>query len=139
MLCCLQRNLYLHRLDWGTVVKMITDTARGMAFLHSAKPAILHRDLKSGNLLVDEGYNIKVLHGVGCQQRCLLVLFSTLLTHCPTPLLRPSQLTDFGLARVKSYTMTMTQQCGTFQWMAPEVLANAKYSESADGKPVAPT
>lgn len=60
MLCFLQCNLYLHRLDWGTVVKMITDTARGMAFLHSAKPAILHRDLKSGNLLVDEGYNIKV-------------------------------------------------------------------------------
>ena len=34
------------RLVWRTVMKMIVDTARGMAFLHSAKPSILHRDLK---------------------------------------------------------------------------------------------
>ena len=37
---------HTHRLDWKTVLKMIVDTARGMAFLHSAKPSILHRDLK---------------------------------------------------------------------------------------------
>lgn len=36
------------RLAWPTVLKMIRDTARGMAFLHSAKPSILHRDLKVG-------------------------------------------------------------------------------------------
>ncbi len=36
------------RLDWATTLKMARDTARGMAFLHSAKPAILHRDLKVG-------------------------------------------------------------------------------------------
>ena len=26
----------------------------------------------------------------------------------------------------------MTGQCGTFQWMAPEVIANGKYTEKAD-------
>ena len=43
------------------------------------------------------------------------------------------KLSDFGLARVKAYTATMTGNCGTYQWMAPEVLANSRYTEKADG------
>jgi hypothetical protein len=27
-----------------------------------------------------------------------------------------TKLTDFGLARVRAYTQTMTGSCGTFQW-----------------------
>ena len=49
-----------------------------------------------------------------------------------------AQLTDFGLARVKAYTQTMTGSCGTYQWMAPEVLGNMRYTEKADGAPHAP-
>ena len=41
------------KLEWSHVLKLAIGTARGMAFLHSASPRpILHRDLKSGNLLV---------------------------------------------------------------------------------------
>ena len=36
------------------------DAARGMEFLHSASPPILHRDFKSLNLLVDRKWNLKV-------------------------------------------------------------------------------
>jgi len=42
------------RLQWAA------ETAKGMAYLHSRSPPIVHRDLKSGNLLVDEDWHIKV-------------------------------------------------------------------------------
>ena len=37
--------------------------ARGMLHLHTRQPAIVHRDLKSPNLLVDKHWRVKV--GVG--------------------------------------------------------------------------
>jgi serine/threonine protein kinase len=42
------------------------------------------------------------------------------------------KISDFGLARVKAHVQTMTGNCGTVQWMAPEVLGNQKYTEKAD-------
>ena len=71
-----------------------------MNYLHSFQPPILHRDLKSPNLLIDSSYALKI--------------------------------SDFGLARVRARFQTMTGNCGTTQWMAPEVLAAEKYTEKAD-------
>lgn len=34
--------------------------ARGMNYLHHYSPPIIHRDLKSSNLLVDKNWNVKV-------------------------------------------------------------------------------
>jgi hypothetical protein len=82
------------------VQRVSCGAARGMAYLHGGKPPVLHRDLKSANLLLDESYNTKVC--------------------------------DFGLSRLKAQTRSMTGNCGTVQWMAPEVLANRKYDEKAD-------
>ncbi|XP_044499201.1 serine/threonine-protein kinase EDR1-like [Mangifera indica] len=54
----------LHRpqcqLDEKRRIKMALDVARGMNCLHTSKPTIVHRDLKSPNLLVDENWNVKV-------------------------------------------------------------------------------
>jgi hypothetical protein len=48
-------------LPWVTVRSMALDVARGMAYLHGASPApLLHRDLKSGNLLVDAAGGVKI-------------------------------------------------------------------------------
>jgi serine/threonine protein kinase len=47
-------------LSAGTRYQMALDIARGMSYLHSLQPPILHRDLKALNLLVDNSHNVKV-------------------------------------------------------------------------------
>lgn len=47
-------------LSWYRRVSMMLDAAKGMLYLHSHKPTIIHRDLKSPNLLVDGNWNVKV-------------------------------------------------------------------------------
>ncbi|GAB4822570.1 hypothetical protein N2152v2_009616 [Parachlorella kessleri] len=48
------------KLDWLRRLNMMLDTAKGMLHLHSHSPAIIHRDLKSANLLVDTHWRCKV-------------------------------------------------------------------------------
>ena len=48
------------KITWKIRFKMAIDTATGMNFLHRSKPAIIHRDLKSANLLLDKHYGVKV-------------------------------------------------------------------------------
>jgi tRNA A-37 threonylcarbamoyl transferase component Bud32 len=54
----------LHRpscqIDEKRRIKMAIDVAKGMNCLHSSVPTIVHRDLKSPNLLVDNNWNVKV-------------------------------------------------------------------------------
>jgi len=101
---------------WGKILRIAQGIVQGMTYLHGHRPEpVLHRDLKSSNLLCDEGFNIKIC--------------------------------DFGLARLKKAAnatgtqahystrlqqATMTGNCGTVQWMAPEVLRSERYSETAD-------
>lgn len=47
-------------LTWYRRVNMMLDAAKGMLYLHSHKPTIIHRDLKSPNLLVDGNWTVKV-------------------------------------------------------------------------------
>ncbi|KAJ9559171.1 hypothetical protein OSB04_013785 [Centaurea solstitialis] len=47
-------------LDERRRLKMAFDVAKGMNYLHKRNPPIVHRDLKSPNLLVDENYTVKV-------------------------------------------------------------------------------
>ncbi|XP_008797466.2 serine/threonine-protein kinase pakF-like [Phoenix dactylifera] len=54
----LQRNTT--RLDWRRRTHMALDIARGMNYLHHCNPPIIHRDLKSSNLLVDKNWTVKV-------------------------------------------------------------------------------
>ncbi|RZC87358.1 hypothetical protein C5167_031285, partial [Papaver somniferum] len=48
------------KLDCRRRVLMALDIARGMNYLHLCNPPIVHRDLKSSNLLVDKNWTVKV-------------------------------------------------------------------------------
>lgn len=46
---------------WQRSLKILEHALKGIICLHSWKPQIVHRDLKSMNLLVDDNWNVKVL------------------------------------------------------------------------------
>lgn len=48
------------QLHWPRRLGLALDAAKGMLYLHSHKPPIIHRDLKSPNLLVDGYWRAKV-------------------------------------------------------------------------------
>eukprot|EP00850_Spirogloea_muscicola_P023050 SM000325S12643 [mRNA] locus=s325:81290:87287:+ [translate_table: standard] len=63
---CPRGSLYrlLHRpnreVDERRRIRMALDVAKGMNYLHRSSPPIVHRDLKSPNLLVDKNWTVKV-------------------------------------------------------------------------------
>ena len=87
----------------GFVLRVSRGVASGMAYLHSR--GILHRDLKSSNVLLD---------GAGVAK---LIDFGTATRGGGTN--SPSQ-------------GALTAEAGTFRWMAPEVINHEVYSRPAD-------
>ncbi|KAG6398635.1 hypothetical protein SASPL_140102 [Salvia splendens] len=96
----LQRNS--PKLERRRRIQMALDIARGMNYLHHCNPPIIHRDLKSSNLLVDKNWTVKV-GDFGLSR----------LKH-------------------ETYLTTRTGGKGTPQWMAPEVLRNEPSDEKSD-------
>ncbi|CAM8889345.1 unnamed protein product [Rhodiola kirilowii] len=48
-------------LCWHTRIKIALDTARGLEYLHEhCSPQVIHRDLKSSNILLDSKFNAKL-------------------------------------------------------------------------------
>ncbi|XP_065011165.1 probable receptor-like protein kinase At2g42960 [Musa acuminata AAA Group] len=48
-------------LSWENRMKVIVGTAKGLAYLHEAvEPKVVHRDIKSSNILIDAEYNAKI-------------------------------------------------------------------------------
>ena len=46
--------------NWLRRLGMVLDAAKGMQYLHACTPPLIHRDLKTPNLLVDKNYIVKV-------------------------------------------------------------------------------
>jgi serine/threonine protein kinase len=49
-----------HALPWMRRLAFAADAARGVTYLHSSRPATIHADLNTSNLLVDRGWRVKV-------------------------------------------------------------------------------
>jgi len=100
-------------LDWPQQHKMCYDVASAMEYLHNFQTKIIHRDLKSLNLL---------LH-----------------TQITGPQDKPNvKVSDFGLSRMQETTGDdgvwgkMTIAAGTCHWMAPECFSGSDYDEMVD-------
>eukprot|EP01018_Ginkgo_biloba_P014145 Gb_32788 [translate_table: standard] len=53
-----EKNGGLKRLDWPTRYKIALGTAKGLKFLHhDCSPAVIHRDMKASNILLDDDFN----------------------------------------------------------------------------------
>ncbi|KAI8024298.1 Receptor-like protein kinase HSL1 [Camellia lanceoleosa] len=49
------------RLDWPKRLQIAVGTARGLCYMHhECSPAVIHRDVKSSNILLDSSFNAKV-------------------------------------------------------------------------------
>ncbi|KAJ0976471.1 hypothetical protein J5N97_018436 [Dioscorea zingiberensis] len=48
-------------LTWAARIKVLLGTAKALAYLHEAiEPKVVHRDIKSSNILIDDDFNAKV-------------------------------------------------------------------------------
>ncbi|GLD98296.1 hypothetical protein PINS_up006993 [Pythium insidiosum] len=81
-------------------ISIAIDIAEALTYMHTREPKLIHRDLKSSNVLLNSQMVAK--------------------------------LSDFGLARNRTYEETLTAGVGTVRWTAPEVMLGENYSEQAD-------
>ncbi|XP_050216439.1 probable serine/threonine-protein kinase PBL17 isoform X2 [Mercurialis annua] len=47
-------------LTWSKRIKIASDAAKGLAFLHGAERSIIYRDFKTSNILLDSNFNAKL-------------------------------------------------------------------------------
>ncbi len=88
-----EKKLITKNTPWKNKFSIVDGTAQALAYLHGHNPPILHRDVKSANILIDitnDGHYI-------------------------------AKLTDFGLSKAKQNSESGTLMKGSFAWMAPEM------------------
>ena len=121
-------------------------------FLHPCRPPIIHRDLKSPNLLVDKDMTVKVRRGAGagaggtggmalagrmsctvlCDVLWCMLAYGAMHSPCRPPACL--QVCDFGLSRARRSTMLSTKsQAGTPEWTAPGQQRQLSASTSCAG------
>ncbi|KAK9700146.1 hypothetical protein RND81_08G220100 [Saponaria officinalis] len=106
--CTLHHHLHSSSkppMEWPLRVKVACGSARGIAYLHEdCHPRIIHRDIKSPNILIDNNFEAKV-----------------------------ADFGLAKLAQdLESNTHISTRVMGTFGYMAPEYASSGKLTEKSD-------
>lgn len=91
-------------LPFELLLHLATQAAQGMNFLHESDPPIIHRDLKSHNILLDDKFNAKI---------------------------SDFGLTRFKETNKKEQK-SKYESLGTVFWSAPEVLSGLPHTEKSD-------
>jgi serine/threonine protein kinase len=156
----LQSSLYDHSVPMSVANRlgMAIQTAQGMCYLHSPERKIIHRDLKSHNLLVTRDFSIKVadfgLTIMRSASGASQVVDSSLKQSKPGDIgsdksrqsesvlklskgaigegVFSNRLKQESLAPVHEEEGQAYGVHGTPQWMAPEVLEGQRYNGSVD-------
>lgn len=90
-------------MDWATRMKVASGAARGLAYLHEdCHPRIIHRDIKSANILLDNNFEAQV-SDFGLAKLTL-----------------------------DTNTHVTTRVMGTFGYLAPEYASSGKLTEKSD-------
>uniref|UniRef100_A0A670JY88 mitogen-activated protein kinase kinase kinase n=1 Tax=Podarcis muralis TaxID=64176 RepID=A0A670JY88_PODMU len=104
----LSRMLAGRRIPPHILINWAVQIAHGMQYLHcEAIVPVIHRDLKSNNILLAEYVDDGDVSG------------------------KTLKITDFGLAREWHKTTKMSA-AGTYAWMAPEVIKSSTFSRGSD-------
>jgi len=106
LLCERKKPLRDEQLPWKLRIKIALDIARGMSYLQSLVPPIVHRDLRSPNIFM-----------VSLDPNAIV----------------NAKVADFGLAQIVEHSVG--GGLGTFQWLAPEIIDNQSlpiYDERSD-------
>ncbi|XP_075494941.1 serine/threonine-protein kinase PBL27-like [Primulina tabacum] len=91
-------------LDWNTRMKIATGVARCLVYMHdTANPPVIHRNVKSSNILLGEGHHPKLSH---------------------------FGLAKFGPVGDKTYVSTRVM--GTYDYCAPEYAMTGRLTVKAD-------
>ena len=85
-------------------IKIAHSIAKGLHYLHSRTPIVVHRDLKSANVVVSGSFDVDNI--VVC-------------------------LCDFGLSRTLDKA-SLSTRCGSPAWIAPEIMLGNKYDQRID-------
>ncbi|KAJ6890110.1 hypothetical protein NC651_023796 [Populus alba x Populus x berolinensis] len=94
-------------LDWPKRLKIAIGTAKGLAYLHEdCHPKIIHRDIKSSNILLDDAFEAQVAD------------FGL------------ARLNDTAQTHVSTRVM------GTFGYLAPEYASSGKLTDRSDARPL---
>jgi len=119
-------------LDVG--IRIALQVAEGMMYLHNQSPPIIHRDLKSHNILIHETFaeasDVERIEGKSDLAGGYRVDQTEKLTVEQTIV---AKIGDWGSAKATlSGSQTMTHGVGTSCWLAPEVIRNARSSKCSD-------
>eukprot|EP00884_Botryococcus_braunii_P000818 jgi/Botrbrau1/10737/Bobra.180_2s0007.1 len=89
-------------LRWPLRLRMALQIAKGMQHLHNRTPSILHRDLKTANVLVDASWNCKIADF------------------------------DFSYVEDERPSRSNGRSANNPRWLAPEVMEGKRHTRAAD-------